>query len=182
MPLLASRATRALALVLLAAGALTACSDEGGGASAVGPNEKAIDALAYIGDGLKEDYKKQVAAADSEDAKTAIVEEATRVSGVVGQTLTYFDVDPGTPRTLELAKDGTVAASEKELSGMMSYATHWRVGDRTIDLCEDEKCAYYSSWRISVDDEAASTLLYTFTLDTGDVTSDQETLRRFLAE
>ena len=31
----------------------------------------------------------------------------------------------------------------------MSNATNWRVGDRSIDLCTDASCEYYSSWTVT---------------------------------
>lgn len=167
---MSSRISAFFALALLSAGAFGGCANligsQSGGAT---PEAKAIDALQYIGPGLKEDYKARIAQASDTD-KAVILEEATRISGIVGQRLTVFDIDVNAePRTLELFEDGTLKASDKKLWGFVSYATHWRVGDRTIDMCEDESCAYYSSWTVSVDDTVSEdALMYTITLDTGD--------------
>lgn len=175
---LTARKTRAIALVLaLGAVSLGGCVGSGSKAS-----EQAIDALPNIGAGLKEDYKAELAEAGGESEQKAVVEKATRVNNVVGQELTFFDLIDSTERTLRLGTDGAVEISDKELSGKLSYATHWRVGDRTLDLCEDASCTYYSSWTIGVDDESASKLLYTFTLDTGGVESGEPVVWTFVAE
>lgn len=161
------RATAVLGAILLTAG-LAGCSSDG----SAGPAE-AIDALPYIGDGLKSDYKERIAAAEDEAAADAIVEEATRISAVVGTPMSPFDLlGEMSDSEFMLNEDGTVTATNDQFHALMSYATHWRLGDRTMDLCTDESCEYYSSWDIAYVVEPGMPDRYRFTINTNGVEPD----------
>ena len=61
----------------------------------------------------------------------------------------------------------------------MSNATNWRVGDRSIDLCTDADCEYYSSWTVDVEG-SSSDVTYVWTLKVeGPDQPAQPLVRRF---
>lgn len=157
------RATVVLGAILLAT-SLSGCSSD--------PAEK-IDALPYIGVGLKSDYKERIAAAEDRTTVDAIVEEATRISAVVGTPMSPFDLlGEMSDSEFMLNEDGTVTATNDRFHALMSNATHWRLGDRTMDLCTDESCEYYSSWDVTYVIESGLPDRYRFTINTNGVEPD----------
>ncbi|WP_022868606.1 hypothetical protein [Schaalia vaccimaxillae] len=176
-----SRFMRLLAPIAVGAAIASGIAGCGGGNSgqsgaqstALSAEAKAIDALKYIGDGLKADYIKKVDAASTQESKDAIVEEATRISDVVGTPMAPIDLigDMGKSQFM-LNEDGTVTATHEVFHAMMSNATHWRVGDRTMDLCTDESCEFYSSWDITYSPNEGVPPHYRFTINTNGVEPD----------
>ena len=128
-------ASTAVGAVLLSMG-LTGCSTY-----YASKHSKEIDALSYIGDGLKTDYKIRIEAAQNEDEMRGIVEEATRLSNVVGIPMCPYDLlGEMSDSDFMLNEDGTVTATNEKFHALMSNATHWRLDDRTMHLCTDETC------------------------------------------
>ena len=160
-------ASAAVSVVFLSTG-LTGCSTY-----YASKHSKEIDALSYIGDGLKSDYKMRIEAAQNDDEMKEIVEEATRVSNVVGTPMRPFDLlGEMSDSDFMLNEDGTVTATNEKFHALMSNATHWRLGDRTMHLCTDETCEYYSEWDVSYVIEHGAPERYRFTINTNGVESD----------
>ena len=122
--------------------ALAACGQLGGGAS----SNKPLDQLENLGAGTKADYQSRMDQA-SEGDKQKILAEANQVNAVVGVPLVSAD-GAVTGAKFQLKTDKTVEV-DKNLAPLMSNATNWRVGDRSIDLCTDADCEYYSSWTVT---------------------------------
>ena len=140
---------RALALLvgsLLAAFSLTGCGQESPQEAAV----KTIDALPYLGEGTKTQFKERVVEAQDEAAINDVVADAQAVNGVVGPTLVndYFGLD-NISASMVLHDDGTVTG-DSEVLAYMGSATHWRLGDTWIDLCTTDTCQYASAWKVEV--------------------------------
>ena len=132
-------------LAVAAAGAVlvwgaSACASLGGEAL------KPLDQLEHLGAGTKADYQSRMDQA-SEGDKQKILAEANQVNAVVGVPLVSAD-GAVTGAKFQLKTDKTVEV-DKNLAPLMSNATNWRVGDRSIDLCTDADCEYYSSWTVA---------------------------------
>ena len=127
---------------IVAACALTACGQLGGGAS----SNKPLDQLENLGAGTKADYQSRMDQASEADKKT-ILAEANQVNAVVGAEL--VSADSAVKGAKFQLKDDKTVVMDQNLAPLMSNATNWRVGDRSIDLCTDADCEYYSSWTVT---------------------------------
>lgn len=127
---------------IAAACALTACGQLGGGAS----SNKPLDQLENLGAGTKADYQSRMDQA-SEGDKQKILAEANQVNAVVGAELVLDD--PSAKGAKFQLKDDKTVVMDQSIAPLMSNATNWRVGDRSIDLCTDADCEYYSSWTVA---------------------------------
>ena len=122
--------------------ALAACGQLGGGAS----SNKPLDQLENLGAGTKADYQSRMDQASEADKKT-ILAEANQVNAVVGAELVLDD--PSAKGGKFQLKDDKTVVMDQSIAPLMSNATNWRVGDRSIDLCTDADCEYYSSWTVT---------------------------------
>lgn len=149
---------------------LAGCGDPQ--ADAIDDARSAIEALPHIGAGAKADFTQELAGLDSETDLTAVVDRATAVNDLVGQSLGWVDgtTTQGRPH-LTLEQDGTVAGDDRALL-MMGSPTHWRPGQDTFDLCTSQDCAYWSAWEV----QATVAGEYVFSL----VGADQAVTRTFL--
>lgn len=159
---------RPLSALVLPMLLLGGCGAAGSGATPTPtPSEDpagALAALEYLGDGTRAEYRSRIEAASSEEERDAILREATMVSGVVGTALVLRGSSPVAGETLELEPDGSVSASSELLRAFMSNATHWELGDTTLELCPDEDCEYSASWRVTVDPTEGASAPYVLTL------------------
>lgn len=122
--------------------ALAACGQLGGGAS----SNKPLDQLENLGAGTKADYQSRMDQA-SEGDKQKILTEANQVNAVVGAEL--VSADSAVKGAKFQLKDDKTVVMDQNFAPLMSNATNWRVGDRSIDLCTDASCEYYSSWTVA---------------------------------
>lgn len=122
--------------------ALAACGQLGGGAS----SNKPLDQLENLGAGTKADYQSRMDQA-SEGDKQKILAEANQVNAVVGAEL--VSADSAVKGAKFQLKDDKTVVMDQNFAPLMSNATNWRVGDRSIDLCTDASCEYYSSWTVA---------------------------------
>ena len=129
-------------------------------ASLGGEALKPLDQLENLGAGTKADYQSRMDQAPEGD-KQKILAEANQVNAVVGVPLVSAD-GAVTGAKFQLKTDKTVEV-DKNLAPLMSNATNWRVGDRSIDLCTDADCEYYSSWTVDVEG-SSSDVTYVWTL------------------
>ncbi len=132
-------------LAVAAAGAVlvwgaSACASLGGEAL------KPLDQLENLGAGTKADYQSRMDQA-SEGDKQKILAEANQVNAVVGAELVLDD--PSAKGGKFQLKDDKTVVMDQSIAPLMSNATNWRVGDRSIDLCTDADCEYYSSWTVT---------------------------------
>ena len=132
-------------LAVAAAGAVlvwgaSACASLGGEAL------KPLDQLENLGAGTKADYQSRMDQASEADKKT-ILAEANQVNAVVGAELVLDD--PSAKGGKFQLKDDKTVVMDQSIAPLMSNATNWRVGDRSIDLCADADCEYYSSWTVA---------------------------------
>ena len=132
-------------LAVAAAGAVlvwgaSACASLGGEAL------KPLDQLENLGAGTKADYQSRMDQA-SEGDKQKILTEANQVDAVVGAELVLDD--PSAKGGKFQLKDDKTVVMDQSIAPLMSNATNWRVGDRSIDLCTDADCEYYSSWTVA---------------------------------
>lgn len=132
-------------LAVAAAGAVlvwgaSACASLGGEAL------KPLDQLENLGAGTKADYQSRMDQA-SEGDKQKILAEANQVNAVVGAELVLDD--PSAKGGKFQLKDDKTVVMDQSIAPLMSNATNWRVGDRSIDLCTDADCEYYSSWTVA---------------------------------
>ena len=132
-------------LAVAAAGAVlvwgaSACASLGGEAL------KPLDQLENLGAGTKADYQSRMDQA-SEGDKQKILAEANQVDAVVGAELVLDD--PSAKGGKFQLKDDKTVVMDQSIAPLMSNATNWRVGDRSIDLCTDADCEYYSSWTVA---------------------------------
>ena len=132
-------------LAVAAAGAVlvwgaSACASLGGEAL------KPLDQLENLGAGTKADYQSRMDQA-SEGDKQKILTEANQVNAVVGAELVLDD--PSAKGGKFQLKDDKTVVMDQSIAPLMSNATNWRVGDRSIDLCTDADCEYYSSWTVA---------------------------------
>ena len=132
-------------LAVAAAGAVlvwgaSACASLGGEAL------KPLDQLENLGAGTKADYQSRMDQA-SEGDKQKILAEANQVNAVVGAELVLDD--PSAKGAKFQLKDDKTVVMDQSIAPLMSNATNWRVGDRSIDLCTDADCEYYSSWTVA---------------------------------
>ena len=173
-----SRLARLAAPVLgcaLAFGLLSGCS------AAPAATPEGIDALENIGDGLKAEYKQRLAEANDDAERERIGAEAAGLSAVVGRALRPVDMTGDSDQSrFSLNEDGTVTATDPAFHALMSNATHWRVGDSTIDLCTDDTCRYYSSWDLTWTPAGDQPEKYRFTINTNGVEDDDSSHYREL--
>lgn len=132
-------------LAVAAAGAVlvwgaSACASLGGEAL------KPLDQLENLGAGTKADYQSRMDQAPEGD-KQKILAEANQVNAVVGAELVLDD--PSAKGGKFQLKDDKTVVMDQSIAPLMSNATNWRVGDRSIDLCTDADCEYYSSWTVA---------------------------------
>ena len=122
--------------------ALAACASLTGGMA----DNKPLDQLENLGAGTKADYQSRMDQASEADKKT-ILAEANQVNAVVGAEL--VSADSAVKGAKFQLKDDKTVVMDQNLAPLMSNATNWRVGDRSIDLCTDASCEYYSSWTVT---------------------------------
>lgn len=139
MGIVVKRLVAAVAGAVLVWGA-SACSSLGEGAL------KPLDQLENLGAGTKADYQSRMDQAPEGD-KEKILSEANQVNAVVGVPLVSVGGSVNGAK-FQLKADKTVEV-DQNLAPLMSNATNWRVGDRSIDLCTDASCEYYSSWTVT---------------------------------
>ena len=122
--------------------ALVACASLTGGMA----DNKPLDQLENLGAGTKADYQSRMDQASEAEKKT-ILAEANQVNAVVGAEL--VSADSAVKGAKFQLKDDKTVVMDQNLAPLMSNATNWRVGDRSIDLCTDADCEYYSSWTVT---------------------------------